>query len=149
MSAAIDYSKLITVEEYLQGEEESEVKHEYHAGQVFAMAGGKESHEIVCLNLASDIHRHLRGSPCRVFKSDMKVKLQLHRDDYYYPDIMVECGPSNPDAVFKENPKLIIEVISDAKRDLIEKFFAYQQIETLEEYVVIDQDAEKPPRPGF
>lgn len=145
MSAAVDLSKLITVEEYLEGEELSEIRHEYHAGQIVAMAGAKVGHEIVSGNLFGALLQHLRGNPCRVFKSDMKVRAEINRDDYfYYPDILVACGKMDREAVYTEEPKLIVEVQSDRHRDLVEKLFAYQHIATLEEYLVVEQDFETP-----
>ena len=75
----------------------------------------------------------------------MKLKLTLqHADLVYYPDIMVTCDPNDNDPVFKEKPTAIIEVMSDYNRDHIEKLFAYQQIESLEEYAVVDPRSKAP-----
>jgi len=135
----------ITVEEYLEGEQITEERHEYVNGQVFVMAGASEAHEIVALNLSSAILTHLRGKRCRVFKGDMKVRLSLHEKDlFYYPDVMVACDPTDSESLYKTRPKLIVEVMSDYKAAHVEKLFAYQQIETLEEYLVVDQDPKHP-----
>ena len=131
----------LTVLEYLEGEEEAEERHDYVDGQVYAMAGASEKHEIVALNLAATLLAHLRGKKCRVFKGDMKVHLQLNRTDlFYYPDAMVVCDPSDTKSHYKERPKIIVEVMSDYKSDHVEKLFAYQQIDSLEEYLVIHQE---------
>jgi len=142
MSASLAmHSNFIPVSDYLEGEEEAAERHEYFDGQVLAMAGASEAHEILSLNLAALLLAHIRGRGCRVFKGDMKVRLQLHRKDlFYYPDIMVVFDGSDREALYKEKPKVIVEVMSDYNKDHVEKLFAYQQIPTLEDYLIIDQD---------
>jgi Uma2 family endonuclease len=135
----------ITVEEYLSGEELAEERHVYINGQVFAMAGATEQHEIVSGNLFAAMLAHLRGKGCKVFKGDMKVRLHLNQKDlFYYPDIMVVCDPSDREPAYKERPRIIVEVMTEYKSDHVEKLFAYQQIPTLEEYLVISQDPKHP-----
>jgi Uma2 family endonuclease len=139
------HHEFITVEEYLVGEQIAEERHDYVNGQVFVMTGATEAHEIVAGNLFIAIGTHLRGKRCRVFKGDMKVRLGLHgKDFFYYPDVMVACDPTDSEPLYKTRPKLIVEVMSDYKTDHVEKLFAYQQIETLEEYLVVDQDPKHP-----
>lgn len=131
----------ISFAQYLEEEGAAEERHEYIDGKVFEMAGATEAHEIVALNIAAAIHQHLKGKPCRVFKGDMKVKISLHRRDLvYYPDVMVTCDPADSHSLYKESPKLLIEVMSDYKSDHVEKLFAYQQISSLEQYLVVSQD---------
>lgn len=133
----------LAVEAYIESELHSEVKHEYLAGEVYAMSGASRSHNIIAGNLFSSLHRHLRGGPCRVFMSDMKVRLRQARDDYfYYPDLMVACRPEDNARYWCEQPKLIIEVLSESTErvDTREKFFAFQTIPALEEYVLLAQD---------
>ena len=141
-----DSPPYITVEEYLEGEQHSELRHEYFDGRVFAMAGASDTHELIAMNLAAALHAHLKGKPCHVFKDGMKLRLQLmSRDLFYYPDIMVVCEPSDAHRFFREKPRLLIEVLSeDENKDLVEKYFAYQRIPSLEEYVVVSQDKAKP-----
>ncbi len=134
---------LCTVEDYLEEEQSAEERHEYIAGRIYEMAGATEKHEIVAGNLFVLLFTHLRGSGCRTFKGDMKVHLTLNGKDYlYYPDIMVVCDPEDNEPIYKKSPKVLIEVMSDYKADHVEKLFAYQQIDTLQEYLVIDQDPE-------
>ncbi len=136
--------KDLTVEEYLEGEQEAEERQEYAGGQVYAMAGASEAHEVVALNFAAQLLAHLRGKKCRVFKGDMKVRLRLNANDlFYYPDAMVVCDPEDTQNLYKERPKVIVEVMSDYKSDHVEKLFAYQHIDSLEEYLVIHQDSDK------
>jgi Uma2 family endonuclease len=135
--------QVLAVEAYIEGELHSEVKHEYLAGEVYAMAGASAAHNLIAGNLFSALHRHLRGGPCRVFMSDMKVRIHHVREDYfYYPDVMVACRPEDNARYWREQPKLIVEVLSESTErvDTREKFFAYQTIADLEEYVVLEQD---------
>ena len=145
MNEAIGHLKnRISFSEYLTGETVAEERHEYVDGKVFTMAGASENHEIVALNLASAIHQHLKGTGCRVFKGDMKLKIALHRRDLgYYPDIMVTCDPKDAHQHYKESPKLLIEIMSSYKTDHMEKLFAYQQIPTLEQYLIVNQDPDE------
>jgi Uma2 family endonuclease len=129
----------MTEAKYLDSESASPVKREFFNGSVEAMAGANERHEIVAMNLAAIIHAHLRGKRCRVFKSDMKLRVLT--DDkvvHFYPDIMVTCDRKDSHPIYKEKPKLIIEVASeDWERDYYMKLAAYLPIASLEEYVVV------------
>lgn len=127
-------------------EAEAEERHEYCDGRICAMAGARDEHELVAMGFTLALGNHLRGSGCRAYKSDMKIRAR-YRDKtlYYYPDVFVACGPAEAKAVFREDPKLIIEVLSeDWKKDLAEKLTIYKNIATLEEYVVADPRADAP-----
>ena len=143
---AFQFVHPLTAEDYLTGEREADHRHEFFNGEVYAMAGASKNHERVSMNLASAIHSHLSGHPCEVFKSDMKVRIKFGENEaFYYPDIVVGCDPDEPDDHYLDSPKLIVEILSnDEKRDRLEKFLVYQQLTTLEEYVVIGQNPKKP-----
>ncbi len=140
------YPDPISVEEYLEGERVSEIRHEYVAGQVYAMAGASKNHERVSGRLFARIMGHIDGGPFEVFKSDMKVFVRVLRNEaFYYPDVVVSCDPEDNDTHFLNSPKLIIEMLSEEeKRDRIEKFLIYQSIDSLEEYVVVSQNPKRP-----
>lgn len=130
---------------YLAWEEKNEIRHEYLEGEVFAMAGAKEGHVTVALNLAVLLRNHLRGGPCRVFISDMKLRVEAV-DAFFYPDVMVSCHPDDRGegrALFKKSPALVAEVLSDstAAFDRGRKFAGYRRIPELREYLLIDPDA--------
>ncbi len=134
---------LITVEEYLELEQDAEVRHEYVAGQIFAMAGASEAHNLIVTNLVAILRPHLRGSSCRTFVSDMKVKVKTQQADiFYYPDLLVTCDPNDNKKYFKTNPSFIVEVLSNSTEttDRREKRINYQTIESLQEYVLVSQD---------
>jgi Uma2 family endonuclease len=135
--------ELVSVADYLAGEPVSEFRHEYIGGEIHAMAGASEEHNAISGNLFAALLSHLKGRRCRTFIHDMKVRLQIAGDDiFYYPDVMVACDPRDTDRYFKRFPTVIVEVLSPEteRTDRREKFLSYQQIETLEEYVLVAQD---------
>lgn len=131
----------LSVDEYLAGEPVSEIRHEYVDGEVYAMAGAGEAHNLIALNVASWLRGSVRGGPCRVFISDMKLRV-AEWNAFYYPDILVACDPSDTQPYFKESPCLIVEVLSPSTEaiDRREKLLAYRTLESLREYVLIAQD---------
>ena len=131
-------------DDYLKWELQNEEKHEFFDGLVFAMAGASDGHDLVAVNIRSELQQHLRGKGCRVHSADMKLKVTLkHAEAGYYPDAMVVCDSEDSEKLFKTRPKVIVEVMSDFRRDHVEKFMVYQQVESLEEYLVISQDAKE------
>ncbi|MFM9886409.1 MAG: Uma2 family endonuclease [Burkholderiales bacterium] len=141
MSAVLDNRRL-SAEEYLRWEAEQPDKHEYVAGEVFAMVGATRLHNIVALNLARHLASRLEGTPCRVFISDIKLEVAA-ANAYFYPDVMVTCDAADLKAdLAMHAPTLVVEVLSPstASYDRGEKFRAYRQIESLREYTLIDPD---------
>ena len=131
---------------YLAWEAAQGERQEYFQGEVFAMAGGTENHNTVALNAAVALRNHLKGTPCKVFISDIRVQVAAV-DAYFYPDVVVRCQPkSAPDgkAISTDAPVLIIEILSDstATWDRGGKFAAYRQLPSLQEYVLIDPQAQ-------
>lgn len=142
MPNAIKYDDFISVEDYLAGECESDIRHEYVDGQIFAMGGASELHNTVAAELFAAIHGKLPDT-CRAWMADMKVKIEHAGKKYfYYPDIMVACGPNTGDEYFRADPVLVVEVFSEDTRrvDLNEKLWSYTQIPELLEYVVVAED---------
>ena len=131
----------LTYTEYLAYEHESKTKHEFVNGEAFAMAGASEDHNLIAGTLFSRFRFHLRGKPCRVFMSDMKLTIAVANNATYYPDVMVVCDRTDNDAYVKQKPCLIIEVLSPstAMLDRREKLFNYQKLESLQEYVLVSQ----------
>jgi Uma2 family endonuclease len=139
MSVPLPKLTRLSAEDYLDMELSSSVKHEYVAGEIFAMTGTSLNHNIIAGNLYLLFREHLRGTPCRVFMSDVKLKVDA-AEAYFYPDLMVTCETA-PDSHYREQPKLVIEVLSDstAKYDQTGKREMIQQLESLQEYVVVAQ----------
>lgn len=130
----------ISIEDYLDGEEISQTKHEYINGEVYAMAGASDRHHRICANLFINLDSHLAQSNCEAFMAEMK--LQADEKTFYYPDVFVSCDKVKPSPFYREAPVLIIEVVSPSTRqtDRREKLRVYQQIPTVQEYVIIEQD---------
>lgn len=145
-----DYS--MTEAEYLAFERASEVKHEYIGGEVFAMigasramAGASEAHNLLCTSISFVLYSQLRKRPCKIYPSDMRVKV-LATGDHHYPDISIVCEkPSFADNIFDTllNPIVLIEVLSPSTEayDRGKKFQSYRQIPSLREYLLISQDS--------
>lgn len=142
MQAAVK-SDVMSVAEYLAAEETGEVRHEYLGGLVYAMAGETTTHNQISQNLAFNLRPHLKGGPCKIYISSIRVSFDLRNDEYYYyPDVVVTCDKRDTPGRFVRHPKLIVEVLSEstARVDKREKFFAYSTIASLEEYVLVEQD---------
>jgi Uma2 family endonuclease len=132
----------INLENYLDGERENPIKHEYVDGYVYAMSGASELHNAVNAALFAAIYLQLPDE-CRAFMSDMKVKVEYNdKIFFYYPDIMVACGANEGDQYLRTNPLLLVEVLSPSTRrtDLTEKLVNYSNIPSLLEYVIVHQD---------
>ena len=131
---------------YLAWEAAQSERHEYFQGEVFAMAGGTQNHNTVALNTAIALRSHLKGTPCQVFISDVRVQVAAV-DAYFYPDVVVNCQPraaSDGQALSVDAPVLVVEILSDstAMWDRGGKFAAYRQLPSLQEYVLIDPQAQ-------
>ena len=139
MSAQIQFNPKMSIQEYLALEEKSAVKHEFAAGQVFAMAGASERHNRIAMNVAGHLHQATRRSECTTFISDMRVKID---QVIYYTDVMVACDAADRDPYLKTAPCLIVEVLSPATEriDRGEKLYNYRQIAELKAYVLISQN---------
>lgn len=131
----------LSVADYLQGEQQAQVRHEYVAGRVFAMAGAGERHHRISLNLAFHLRAATRGTACGVFISDMKVRVAAH-DAFYYPDVLMTCDPRDREPFYKRAPCLIAEVLSPSTEmiDRREKLLAYRALESLRYYLLLSQD---------
>ncbi len=129
----------MNVDDYLNFELSSDTKHELIDGELFAMTGASINHNVISLNIASELRGKLKGSSCQPFMADVKLKVG---QDFFYPDVMVVCTQDNESKVYKTAPVLIVEVISKStsKLDHTYKRLRYQNIPSLEEYVLIEQD---------
>ena len=149
-----------TVEEYLAFERTSEERHEYLDGVIYAMAGSastqamageSEDHGIICMNLSISLGLQLRGTPCRAFSKDTKVRCGPYRSHtreglYAYPDLVIVCGPSQYHDQARDvllNPTVIVEVLSPSTEafDRGDKLYRYRRwLPTLTDYVLVAQD---------
>ena len=134
-----------TGKEYLALERDADFKSEYLRGEIYAMSGASLNHNIIAGNLTRFLGNKLDGRPCRVFVSDMKV--QIHTADaYFYPDISGLCGEMEFHDDRRDiygNPEFVIEILSDSTElyDRGKKFFYYQMLPSLKEYVLVSQNS--------
>lgn len=126
----------ISVDEYLEAEQAADIRHEYIYGEVFALAGGSVTHNVIGANVVR-LLGNAAGNDCRVYGSDMKLRSEDQL--FYYPDAMVVCEPPADD-YFETAPCVIVEVISPstARKDRLEKRFAYLALKSLQLYLLID-----------
>ncbi|MCY7377364.1 MAG: Uma2 family endonuclease [Pyrinomonadaceae bacterium] len=134
--------KIYTPEEYLAFEREAEEKHEFVDGEIVAMAGATREHNLIGVNISSELRFGLKGSKCEVYANDMRVRMRNRR--YGYPDVVVVCGkPQFDDDEFDVllNPTVVVEVLSKSTRfrDKTEKLIAYQKMESLRECLLVEQ----------
>ena len=132
-----------TYADYLAHEAASNVKHEYLKGEIYAMAGGSPAHAELSLAVGAALREQLQDKPCRVFSSDLRVRVDA-TGLATYPDVTVVCGALERDKDGREtvlNPKVLVEVLSDSteRYDRGEKFEHYKQIPSLDEYVLLSQ----------
>jgi Uma2 family endonuclease len=130
----------LTLAEFIAWEEHQETKHEFAYGNVYAFAGGTLRHSAIALELLTLLHAHLRGTPCRVYGSDVLTTTEWSGR---YADVVVTCDERDTSDLTQRSirhPKLIVEVLSEstAAIDRGDKLDEYRTIDTLEEYILID-----------
>ncbi len=139
----ITHLPTLTPQEYLQRERSSSDKHEYIDGLAVMMAGARENHVLIVGNIVQTLGIQMRYRPCKVFSSDMKVRMT--QTTYAYPDVAALCG----DTVFEDeerdillNPQVIIEVLSSSTENYDRglKFRRYQNLPSIQEYILVSQE---------
>jgi Uma2 family endonuclease len=141
---ALKQPDLITVCDYLAGEEVSEIKHEYLGGTVHAMAGATNQHNTIATSALLSLGGQLRGKSCQPFNSDTKVRIEFpDHTRFYYPDAMVVCDSNSGSDQFQDRPVVIVEVLSESTRrtDLREKRDAYLTISSLKVLLFVEPDS--------
>ncbi len=135
---------LVTVDDYLEGEQATEVKHEYLAGQVVAMGGASDKHGLIAGALYAALLPAARRKACQLFSAEMKVRVDHDGESYfYYPDLLLSCQPDGKEsAYYRRHPCLLVEVLSPSTEriDTREKLFAYRLLPSLREYLLLRQD---------
>jgi Uma2 family endonuclease len=118
----------LSIADYIEGEEIGEVRHEYIYGEVYAMAGASDTHNIIVGNIFGNLWSHLRDAQCQAFSENMKLKAD--EATFYYPDVMIACD-ENPNGIYyREEPTLLVEILSDST-DRNEKLTVYKNISSL------------------
>lgn len=133
-----------TIQEYLDMERESLTKHEYYKGEIFAMAGASNRHNVIFKNTYGNLFIALKGKSCQPYGSDMRIHIP-ENSLFTYPDISIICGDissSNEDEDSATQPSVIIEILSPSTSnyDRGDKFVLYRAISALKEYILIDSE---------
>jgi Uma2 family endonuclease len=140
---------LISVEEYFDLLQKSDIKLEYHDGEIVAMAGAQPAHNLICSNLHRELFAYLKKAGCKILPSDQLIKVE-DCNKYTFPDLVIVCdkpifekSPTGLDAL--ANPEIIIEILSDSTElyDRTEKFECYKTIESFREYVLVSSKKPK------
>ena len=144
MNTASDPSRL-TPEEYLASEDAAEFRSEFYEGEIFAMSGGSYEHTVISSNLSRFLGNRLSGSGCRALNPELRVHVP-DSTAYYYPDASVVCGSpvfATKDRTTVTNPVLVVEILSPSSEryDRTSKFWNYQKLPSLQDYVLITQEA--------
>ena len=143
MNADAQTLEHVTVQEYLEGEQRTDVRHEYLAGHLVAMGGASDRHGLVAGSLHA-LLLHARRKGCQLFLADMKVRIEHEGDDwFYYPDLVLVCDRSDRESpYYRRNPCLVVEVLSPSteQTDTREKLLAYRLLPGLREYLLLRQD---------
>ena len=142
--ASVAVRTQLTPEDYLAFERKATAKHEYLSGEIVAMSGASFAHNFITGDIFGELRAQLRGGRCKAATSDMRVKVSK-TGSYFYPDVVVFCGAPQAEDTQSDtllNPTVIIEVLSPSTeaRDRGEKFWHYQQLASLQEYVLVSQD---------
>jgi Uma2 family endonuclease len=137
-------AKKLTPQEYLAIERQNEMKSEYWNGEMFAMAGASEAHNLIAINVGAELRAQLKERPCKVYPGDMRVRIP-RTNRYLYPDVIVVCGKPEFEDEHHDtllNPTVIIEVFSPSTEnyDRGAKFVQYRKLDALREYLLVAQD---------
>jgi Uma2 family endonuclease len=132
-------SAMVSLQDYLRSEEQSEWKHEFVDGEVIEMTGASTNHQLIVSNLVGTLLQHIKATDCNVFPG-IKVHVEL-MNSVYYPDVVVRCGRPLGNVHMLTDPTLIVEVLSGSTAlvDRREKRVAYRALPSVREYVIVDQ----------
>jgi Uma2 family endonuclease len=135
----------LAAEEYLALEMAAkEGRAEYFDGEIYAMSGGSQAHNFLTQNMAFALRQHLKGSPCRSFMNDIRLRVDA-ANCYFYPDVFVSCQASTNTTHTLTSAKLVVEVLSPSTSayDKSSKFDAYRKLADLQEYVLVDSEQQR------
>jgi Uma2 family endonuclease len=139
--------KHYTPEEYYALERAADYKSDYYQGEIFSMAGGTALHSLISSNVAGEVRQLLKGKPCRVYESNLRMAV-LATGLRSYPDVGVYCGPlvfdpADTSGETAVNPSVLFEVLSKSTEayDRGLKAENYRRVETIQAYVLVSQDA--------
>ncbi|MDO8368605.1 MAG: Uma2 family endonuclease [Saprospiraceae bacterium] len=137
---ALTNMKPMSVEDYIESEERSEIRHEFIDNQLIPMPGTTDDHNEICFNIKNALKQIIKN--LRVYTESVKVQIASQKD-YTYPDVMIAPDPRDQtNKYIKQYPTAIFEVISRTSRieDSVDKFVRYKNIESLQNYILVDSE---------
>jgi Uma2 family endonuclease len=140
MTVSAPSEKLFSVAEYIEFEEKSEIRHEFHEGILYPIAGTSDVHNDIALNTTTALRAALRKKGCKAYQENLKLEI-VENGKFVYPDIMLTCDERDLNSTFiKRYPSLIVEVLSKstASYDRNGKFDLYQTVPSIQYYLLID-----------
>ena len=140
MTTSAIAEKLFTVDEYIEFEEKSDIRHEFHDGYLFPMSGTSDAHNEIILNMATTLRPNFQKQGCKIYAENLKLQI-AENSKYVYPDIMLTCDERDSASPFiKRYASLIIEVLSKstAAYDKSDKFDLYQRVPSIQYYLLVD-----------
>lgn len=135
-----------TLEEYFALERTGDGRYEYWQGEIVAMSGGSKEHGQISGNIYGELYNQLKGRNCRAYTSEIPIKTPA-LPPYRYPDVSVACDKPRFEKLagidLLTNPIVIIEVLSPhtEKVDRQDKFTAYKALDSLQEYLLVEQQS--------
>lgn len=142
---ALKYETSLLPAEFINWEREEECKHEYADGKIIDMAGASPNHNKILANIIGNVYPFLKDKPCDIYPSDLRIYVKS-RESYFYPDATIICSNLQFSDKIKDtviNPSVIFGILSPSTEDYDtgRKFYFYSQIETLQQYVLIDSQS--------
>lgn len=144
MTATAQAHTPLSVAQYLEDEQRTDIRHEYLAGEIVAMGGASDRHGLIAGSLHALLLPHARRKGCQLFIADMKVRIEHEGETwFYYPDLVLACNPADrASPYFRSNPCMLVEVLSPSTEqiDTREKLLAYRLLPDLRSYLLLRQD---------
>jgi len=130
----------LSFDDWLEQENDHAIRHELIHGELWAMVGGTDLHNLIALGLRDALKTRLGSPSCRIFVADVKLRVG---EDGFYPDVMVSCSTTDQNRLYKTEPTLLAEVLSDTsvQRDRVTKYAAYRRLSSLQAYLLLSQEA--------
>ncbi len=141
--AAPKYFPKMSPSDFLEWERNQEYKHEYIGGEIFAMAGASINHNRISSNIIGRTWNHLQDKECNIYPGDLRIAVKS-KNSFFYPDATIVCGELQfDDEGLKDtvkNPAVIFEILSPSTEDydIGKKLFFYMQIDSLQQYIIVD-----------
>ncbi len=133
--------KTYTVDEYLEFEKNSEIRHEFYYGKLIEMPGESRIANQIVKNILKKWDDVLEAQGYYLYSHDVKAEIKLN-GVYRYPDIIITPESDNEDEYIVKTPQIIVEVASEGswKTDTGAKKREYSALPSLKYYIIVSQE---------